>query len=142
MAKVSQSEFIKRYQGGISGGGAKFVSGVENSDDWAGNYSSADAQERMATGLQQAIAEGKPAAGAQALGTTGWRSKTKAKSGNYTASAAAAAAAISQHVGTILAAGDAAKAAAQAVTGPKNRATAQAKMIASMNAIMDTWGVD
>lgn len=142
MAKVSQSEFLKRYQAGISGAGAKFTSGVDNSDDWAGNYASPDAQQRMVDGLNKAIADGTPAAGAQALGTSGWRSKTKAKVGNYTGSAAPAAAAITQHVGNILAAGDAAKAAAAAVTGPKNRATAQAKMIAANNAIMDQYGVD
>lgn len=142
MAKVSQAEFLKRYQQGVSGGGAKFSAGVDNSDDWAANYASPDAQQRMADGLAQAIADGRPAQGAQNLGTAGWRNKTKAKSGNYTASAAAAAAAITQHVGQILAAGDAAKAAAQNVTGPKNRATAQAKMIAANNAIMDAWGQD
>jgi len=140
VAKVSQSEFLKRYQAGISGGGAKFTQGVQNSDDWAGNYASPEAQQRMVDGLNAAIAEGKPAEGARALGTPGWRAKTAAKSGNYTGSASAAAAAITAHVGNILAAGDAAKAAAQAVTGPKNRATAQAKMIAANNAIMDQYG--
>lgn len=142
MAKVSQAEFLKRYQAGISGGGAKFESGVENSDDWAGNYASDDAQQRMADGLSAAIAEGKPAEGARNLGTTGWRNKTKAKSSNYTGSAKDAAANITQHVGNILAAGDAAKAAAQAITGPKNRATAKAKMSAAIDAIMDSWGKD
>lgn len=142
MAKVSQAEFLKRYQQGISGAGTKFTAGVDNSDDWAGNYASPDAQQRMVDGLNAAIAEGKPAAGAQALGTTGWRARTKAKVGNYTGSATQAAANITAHVGNILAAGDAAKAAAAAVTGPKNRQTAQAKMIAANNAIMDQYGVE
>lgn len=140
MAKVSQTEFLKRYQQGIAGAGTKFTSGVENSDPWAENYSSPEAQERMRAGLAAAIAEGKPAAGATALGTPGWRNKTKAKSGNYTGSAPAAAAAITAHVPQILAAGDAAKAAAAAVTGPKNRTTAASKMVAAMNAIKDAWG--
>lgn len=142
MAKVSQAEFLKRYQSGISGAGSKFQSGVNNSDDWAGNYASPDAQQRMADGLSAAIAEGRPAAGAQALGTAGWRAKTVAKSGNYTGSAPTAAANITQHVGNILAAGDAAKAAAAAETGPKNRDTAARKMVAAMNAIKDSWGKD
>lgn len=141
MARVSSSEFLKRYQQGIANAGQKFEQGVENSDPWAENYASPEAQQRMAVGLQAAIAEGKPAAGATALGTPGWRAKTKAKSGNYTGSAPTAAAAMSPHVGQILAAGDAAKAAAAAVTGPKNRATAKAKMSAAIDAIMDTHGV-
>lgn len=142
MAKVSQAEFLKRFQQGISGAGAKFQSGVDASDDWAGNYASPDAQQRMRDGLAAAIAEGRPAAGATALGTAGWRSKTKAKSGNYTGSAATAAANITQHVAQILQAGDAMKSAAAAVTGPKDRATAAAKMVAAMNAAKDSWGKD
>lgn len=140
MAKISQTEFLKRYQQGISGAGAKFTSGVQASDPWAENYASPEAQQRMVDGLNAAIAEGRPAAGAQALGTSGWRAKTAAKVGNYTGSATTAAANITAHVGTILAAGDAAKSAAAAVTGPKDRATAQAKMIAANNAIMDAYG--
>ena len=140
MAKISQSEFLKRFQQGISGGGSAFTTGVAASDDWAGNYASPDAQQRMRDGLAAAIAEGRPAAGATALGTAGWRSKTAAKVGNYTGSAATAAAEITQHVGQILAAGDAAKAAAQAVTGPKDRNTAKAKQAAALDAIMDAWG--
>ena len=140
MAKVSQTQFLERFQQGIAGAGQKFEQGVDSSDDWAGNYSSHDAQARMRDGLAKAIADGTPAEGARNLGTTGWRSKTKAKAGNYTGSAARAREGIAPHVGTILAAGDAAKAAAQAVTGPKNRSTSQQKMIAAMNAIMDTHG--
>lgn len=140
MAKVTQAQFLERYQRGIQNAGTKFEQGVDNSDPWAENYASPDAQQRMAQGLQEAIAEGRPAAGAQALGTTGWRSRTKAKSGNYTGSAAAAAAALTPHIPQILQAGDAAKAAAAAVTGPKNRSTAASKMVAAMNAIKDTWG--
>lgn len=140
MAKVTQAQFLERYQQGISGGGQKFEQGVDNSDDWAGNYASPDSQQRMRDGLANAIAEGRPAAGARDLGTPGWRTKTKAKVGNYTGSAAAAAANITQHVGQILAAGDAAKAAAQAVTGPKNRDTAKRRAAAAIDAIMDAWG--
>lgn len=140
MAKVSQSQFLERFSRGISGAGQKFEQGVDNSDDWAGNYSSPDAQQRMAQGLQAAIAEGRPAEGARNLGTSGWRSRTKAKSGNYTGSATRAAANIGPYVGQILAAGDAAKGAAAAVTGPKNRATAKAKASAAIDAIMDAWG--
>lgn len=140
MARVTSAQFLQKFQQGIQGGGPSFTNGVANSDDWAGNYAAPDAQQRMATGLQEAIAEGRPAAGATRLGTAGWRNKTSEKVSNYTGSASRAAAAIQPHVATILQAGDAAKAAAAAVTGPKDRATAQAKMIAAMNAIMDTWG--
>uniref|UniRef100_A0A6H2A0M1 Uncharacterized protein n=2 Tax=viral metagenome TaxID=1070528 RepID=A0A6H2A0M1_9ZZZZ len=142
MAKISQAEFLKRFQSGISGAGQKFEQGVDNSDDWASNYASDAAQARMRDGLAQAIAEGKPAEGARALGTTGWRTKTKAKSGNYTGSASTAAAAIGPHVAQILSAGDAAKAAAAGVTGPKNRSTAKAKSAAAIDAIMSAWGKD
>lgn len=140
MAKVTASEFLNRYQQGIQGAGQKYQNGVQNSDDWAGNYASPESQQRMQQGLQEAIAEGRPAAGAQALGTTGWRNATVEKSGNYTGSASRAAGNIQAHVNTILAAGDAAKAAAAAVTGPKDRNTAAAKMVAAMNAIKDQWG--
>lgn len=140
MAKVTQAQFLEKFQRGISGGGEAFRQGVANSDDWAANYSSLEAQQRMADGLSAAIAEGRPAAGARDLGTPGWRSRTTEKAGNYTGSAVRAATNIGPHVAQILSAGDAAKAAAAAVTGPKDRATAQAKMIAAMNAIMDSWG--
>lgn len=140
MAKVTQAQFLERYTQGIQGAGTKFEQGVDNSDPWAENYSAPEAQQRMAQGLQEAIAEGRPAAGATALGTGGWRNRTKAKSGNYTGSAQRAASALTPHIPQILAAGDAAKQAAQAVTGPKNRATAASKMVAAMNAIKDTWG--
>jgi len=140
MAKVTSAQFLQKFQQGISGGGAAFQSGVAQSDDWAGLYAAPDAQARMAAGLQQAIAEGRPAAGATALGTAGWRARTSEKAGNYTGSATRAAAAIQPYVSTILQAGDAAKAAAAAVTGPKDRTTAANKMVAAMNAIKDTWG--
>ena len=140
MAKVSQSEFVKRFQQGISNAGEKYAQGVANSEDWAGRYASPEAQQRMRDGLARAIQEGKPAQGAQNLGTSGWRAKTTAKAGNYTGSAQTAAQNIGPHVGQILAAGDAAKAAAQAVTGPKNRSTAKAKVSAAIDAIMDSWG--
>lgn len=140
MAKISQAEFLQRFQQGISGAGSKFTQGVANSDDWAGNYASPDAQQRMRDGLAAAIAAGTPAEGARNLGTSGWRTRTTDKAGNYTGSASRAATNIGPHVGQILAAGDAAKAAAAAVTGPKDRNTAAQKMVAAMNAIKDAWG--
>lgn len=137
---VTAQQFLQRYQNGIAGAGQRFQDGVNASEDWAARYSSADSQQRMATGLQQAINEGRPAAGAQALGTTGWRQRTVARAGNYTGSAQQAATAIQPHVQTIINAGEAARAAANAVTGPKDRTTARNKMIAAMDAIMDAWG--
>lgn len=137
---VSQADFLKRYQSGISGAGEKYKAGVNTGKPWAENYASPESQERMREGLSAAIAAGKPAAGAQALGTAGYRAKTIEKAGSYTGSAVRATAGITPHVPQIIQAGEQAAAAAAAVTGPKDRATAKAKQAAAMDAIMDAWG--
>ena len=139
---VTQQQFIDRFKSGISGAGEKYKQGVQTGKPWAENYSSTESQQRMRDGLAKAIDEGRPAAGAQALGTAGYRAKTVEKSGNYTGAAARAAAAITPHVPQILQAGEAARAAAEGETGPKNRDTAARKMVAAMNAIKDAWGKD
>lgn len=137
---VSQTEFLKRYQSGISGAGPTYKTGVQTGKPWAENYSSPESQAAMQAGLAKAIAEGTPVAGAQALGTAGYRARTVEKAGNYTGSAARATSAITPHVPQIIAAGENSRAAAAAITGPKNRETAKAKMAASLDAVMDTWG--
>jgi hypothetical protein len=137
---VSQADFLKNYQQGIAGSGEKYKKRVATGKPWAENYSSPEAQAAMRDGLARAIEEGRPAAGAQALGTAGYRAKTIEKAGNYTASAARAAAAITPHIPQIIQAGEASRQAAAAVPGPKNRATAKAKMAAALDAVMDTWG--
>jgi hypothetical protein len=140
MAKVSESEFLEAFERGISTGGEKFKKGVERSKDWEAAYTSPSAQAAMEEGLRRAIAEGKPAAGAREKGTAGWRADTTAKAGNYTGSAKRARSNMAPVASKILAAGDRASAAAAAVTGPKDRATAKAKAAAAIDAIMDEWG--
>lgn len=137
---ISAAEFQKRYQQGVQGAGEKYKTGVTTGKPWAERYASPDSQERMRQGLANAIAEGTPAAGATALGTAGYRAKTVEKSGNYTGSATRASQAIAPHIPQILQAAEAGRAAADAITGPKDRATAKAKMEANMDAIMTAWG--
>lgn len=137
---VSQAEFLKRYEQGVAGSGDKYVTGVQTGEDWEARYSAPESQAAMRDGLTRAIAEGTPVDGARRLGTAGYRQKTVDKAGNYTASATRAKDGIAPHVPQILSAGEAAKAAAQAVTGPKNRSTAKAKAAAAIDAIMDAWG--
>ena len=136
---VSQADFLKSYEQGIVGAGEKYKERVRTGEDWEARYSAPESQAAMRDGLARAIAEGKPVEGARRLGTAGYRAKTIEKAPNYTASAPRAAAAITPHVPQILAAGEAAKAAARAVTGPKTRATAKAKQAAALDAIMDAW---
>ena len=59
-----------------------YVQGVQNyNGDWAG---ATIAQEQvMVSNFQQAIAAGAFRAGVSAVGTTGWKSATEAKSANY-----------------------------------------------------------
>ena len=137
---VSQADFLKNYEQGIAGAGPKYIDRVRTGEDWEARYSAPESQAAMRDGLTRAIAEGTPVAGARALGTAGYRAKTIEKAPNYTGSASRAAANITPHVPQIIAAGEAAKAAARGVTGPKTRATAKAKQAAALDAIMDAWG--
>lgn len=137
---VSQADFLKAYQQGVANSGEKYKKRVATGKPWAENYSSPEAQTAMREGLAKAIAEGRPAAGAQALGTAGYRARTIEKAGNYTASATRAAANITPHIPQIIQAGEASRAAAEAETGPKNRETAKRKMNAALDAVMDAWG--
>ena len=136
---VSQAEFLKRYEQGIAGAGEKYKVGVQTGEDWEARYSAPESQTAMREGLARAIAEGKPTEGARRIGTAGYRARTVEKAPNYTGSATRAKDNITAHVPQILAAGEAAKAAARAVTGPKTRATAKAKQAAALDAIMDAW---
>ena len=137
---VSQAEFLKRYEQGIAGAGEKYKVGVQTGEDWEARYSAPESQTAMREGLAAAIAAGTPVEGARRIGTTGYRNVTIAKAPNYTGSATRAKENITAHVPQILAAGEAAKAAARATTGPKTRATAKAKQAAALDAIMDAWG--
>lgn len=139
---ISSSEFLNRYKSGISGAGKKYTDGIDAGDSWEAGYTDPQAQANMQAGLAKAIAEGKPVEGARRIGDSGFKARAKAKVSNYTGSSERAATNINEHVSRILSAGERARAAAKAVPGPKNRATAQAKMIASNNAICDEWGVD
>lgn len=78
----SAAEALQRWQSGVSGAGARYTQGVQNSNDWAGAYTAQ--VQTMASNFQQAVAEGRPQQGAQNLGTAGWRSATTAKAGNWT----------------------------------------------------------
>ena len=137
--KVTVEEYLDRLERGIETGGARFGLGVERSEDWEANYSDPEAQERMVTNLREAIKEGKPVKGAKKLGTAGWRAITAEKAGAYTASAKRARANAARKAEVVIAAGEAAKAAAAAVTGFTGRDLVREKLMAAYDARKEVW---
>ena len=75
--KSNPTDWATRMKSGVAASGTRYAQGIQNSADWAG--ATAGAADRYATGVQQAIANGKFQAGVQALGTASWRSITAAK---------------------------------------------------------------
>lgn len=137
---ISTTEFLKRFETGITNAGEKYTSGIDSGKSWEAGYTDPSAQANMEAGLRKAIAEGRPVEGARKIGDAGFKAAAKSKVGNYTGAARRAAQNIAPYAPKILAAADAARAAAANVTGPKNRQTAKNKMMAAIDAIMDTWG--
>lgn len=137
--KVTVEEYLDRLETGIETGGARFGLGVERSEDWEANYSDPEAQERMVTNLREAIEAGKPVKGAKKLGTAGWRAITAEKVGAYTASAKRARTNAAKKAAIVIEAGEAARAAAAAVTGFTGRDLVRERLMAAYDARKEVW---
>lgn len=138
MAKSVQ-QVVQKYQSRVAGAGSEYAAGVNNPKrDWLTAY--ANAQNRMAAGLQAAIAAGKPLKKAQASGgTQNWQTKAAQKGArNYASSATDAANGYSQVADKILAAGDAARAAASAMPDTTIEQRLQ-RALAAMKATSQYW---
>ena len=81
MAMPDANTALQRWRAGTGQAQAKYTSGVQNSADWAGAYTAAVPQ--MGQAIQAALAAGRFEAGAQRIGTQGWRQQTVAKAGNW-----------------------------------------------------------
>lgn len=111
-----QTLILQKYQNGVAGGGAAYAAGVQNpKSDWLQAYTAS--QQRMVTGMQQAISEGRMQKGAQASGgTQNWQTKASSKGArNYAGAAQDAANAYAQKLPQIMSAAAAAQAAAKSM---------------------------
>lgn len=136
MAKTPQ-QISEKYQRRVQAAGPDYQAGVQNpSRSWSEGYVSS--VNRMVQGFQNAVAEGKPQQGVQALGDTGWKNKTLAKANRYTESAQVAAQGYAARAQEILQAAQAAQSAAGAIPNDTFENRIQ-RATASMRAISDYW---
>jgi len=137
MAK-SADRVLRKYRERIAASGPEYEAGVmAPRRSWSAAYKAAS--ERMKAELVKALAEGKHIRGVDAVGDAGWAAAARTKGApRFTAAADLAANEYGKKVGDILAAGEAASTAAQAMPQTTYEQRKQRAM-ASMDAIHEFW---
>jgi len=107
------------YRSGVAGGAPKYKAGVSAAaSDWESNAKSEASEANYAAGVARAAADKSRQKALQNVSGTEWaKAAADVGSGNYAAAAGRAAVKFEQNIPDILAAGDAAKAAAKAIPG-------------------------
>jgi hypothetical protein len=138
MAQKTPEQITSKFQAGIQAAGQAYAQGVQNpSRPWAS--ATVAGQARWQAGIQQAIAQGSFARGVQKAGDAKWQQAASGKGArNFTAAAPDAAAAYAQKAQQIISAGQAARAAANAMPSDSQEARLQ-RAVASMRAISAYW---
>lgn len=138
MAQKTPEQIADKYQRGVSAGAQDYAAGVQNpTKSWAS--ATAAAQRRWANGVQAAMQNGSFARGVQAAGDAKWQQRAASIGAQrYAAAAPDAAAAYAQKAAQIVAAGNAARAAANQISGDTQEARIQ-RAVNSMRATSDYW---
>jgi len=137
MAK-SAERVLRKYRERIAASGPEYEAGVASPRrSWSAAYKSAS--ERMKAELTKALSEGRHIKGVDAVGDSGWAEAARTKGApRFTASAALAANEYAKKVGDVLAAGESASSAAQAMPQTTYEQRKQ-RALASMDAIHEYW---
>lgn len=138
MAKKTAAQIAEKYQRRYQASQPDYVYGVQNpSRDWLEGYRAAS--ERMAQELQRALQEGRHLRGAEAAGTQKWKSRAaEIGARRFIEAAPEAARAFSAVAGEVMAAAEAARAAAQALPDTTYDQRKQ-RALAAMDAIHEHW---
>jgi hypothetical protein len=138
MANKTPEQIVEKYSRGVQAGAQDYASGVQNpSRSWS--QATAAGARRWAAGVQNAIQNRSFERGVQAAGDQKWVSRASTIGAQrYSAAAQEAAAAYSQVAGQIMAAGQAAKAAAASVDRSTQEGRYQAAL-SSMRATSSYW---
>lgn len=81
--KSNPTDAVNRWRQGVGAAGARYTSGVQGVQDWAGAATAPAAVQARNAGLQAAIANGTIDRGIQRVGTAGWKNATVSKAQNW-----------------------------------------------------------
>lgn len=138
MANKTPEQLVEKYQRGVQGAGQDYANGVANpSRPWdAATIASAS---RWRNSLQEAMTNGSFQKGVQKAGNARWQQRaTQIGAQRYASSASEAAQAYQAKAAQIVAAGNAARAAANAMPNDTLEARLQ-RMVSSARAISNFW---
>lgn len=136
MAKTPQ-QITEKYRQRLSQSGQAYQDGIRNPRrSWQQGY--IGSQNRMIAGFQAAVAEGRMQRGVERVGDAGWQNAAIAKADRFTASATLAGEAYGQRAADIIAAGEAARGAANNIN-PDTFEQRLERATAAMRATRDYW---
>jgi len=138
MAK-SRDRVVKKFKDRIAASGAEYDAGIKQPRaSWQAQYKMSS--ERMKAALLESLEKNKHIKGVEAVGDAGWaEAALKKGSARFTAAASIAADNYGKVVDQVLAAGDAAAAAANALPNTTFQQRVQ-RSVAAMNATHEFWG--
>jgi len=138
MAQKSPEQIAAKYQRGVAGAAQDYAEGVQNpSRPWAS--ATAAASGRWRTGIQEAINNNSFQRGVQKAGDAKWQERAINRGAqNYAGAAPVAAQEYAKVAGQIMAAGNAARSASQAMPGDTQEQRLQ-RALAAMRATSNYW---